>query len=164
MMSGLWIRRECIMDRPFHDSMKEFHQIMSDRAARLRRRNVLDGRLCEILSRSMRRRRKVRPGRIITLASCSEPTRDCKSLFLQDFRRDHLWSIVFKRSSFCVGSLSSKRVVSTSIPKKFRHVTGPSRLSAASGKPRSSQVSTSRSKFCLHSCVWGCPVVTKSSR
>ena len=31
-------------------SMKEFHQIMSDRAARLRRRN---GRLCEILSRSM---------------------------------------------------------------------------------------------------------------
>ena len=47
----------------------------------------------------------------------------------------------FKRDKFCAGSLSSKRAVSTSIPRKTKHVAGPStcRLSAASGKPRSSQ-------------------------
>ena len=163
MMSGLLIRKECIMDRPFHDSIKELHQSMSDRAARLRRRNVLDERLCEIIhvSRSMRRRRKVRPGRIITLASCSKPTRDCKSLFLQDFRRDHFWSMVFKRSSFCLGSLSSKRVVSTSISKKFRRETGPSHLEE---NRKACRYLLTGLNFALHYCVWGCLLVTKSSR
>ena len=75
---------------------------------------------------------KVRPGRITTLASCRYPTRDWRSCFLQHFNLDQRESIHFRRVSFSCGRRRTIDSVSNSMPRKVRHVAGPSCLSTAS--------------------------------
>ena len=164
MISGLLRRRLCIIDKPFQCSMKDAHQKMSERASTLSLTKELEERWCADFRASMRRRINVRPERTTTLASCSWPTRDSRSLFFTDLRWVHCWSRDLSRMSLWCGSRNSSLSVSNSTPRKMMHVVGPSCLSIAVGRPRISQVLMRVDKFLLHSSDFGAPEVIKSSK
>ena len=118
--SGDERRESCIMESPFQCSMKLCHHMMSERASVFMR--VLN------VYRTI-----VRPERMTALASCRQPTNDSRSLFLQHFRWIHFFRSTLSLASFWVGSLSSSLMVSSSMPRKVKHVVGPSFLWLARG-------------------------------
>ena len=154
----------CIMDKPFQSTINVCHQRMSDWALRLRLMKPLLGRWWADLVKLISLRRKVRLGMITMLASCSSPTKDCRSHLWQDSKWTHFWNMPFSRASFSAGSLSSSLMVSSSTPRNVRQVVGPSRLSDAIGKPSRSHECISNVTMMWRSSERGLSTVIKSLR
>ena len=119
--SGLERRDWCIIERPFQCSMKQHHHIISEQASRLSLRKQFARLWWDAVIRSIRRRRKVRPGRMTMLASCNWPTSDSRSLLVQHLRHIQSASVDWRRRSLWCRIRSSCLTVSSSIPRKTRH-------------------------------------------
>ena len=79
------------------------------------------------------------------LASCSCPTIDSRSLLVQQGgSTSEVWIEGAQLSEL---EALARISVSSSIPKKMRHVDGPSRFSTFSGKPRRAQVFSSSERI-----------------
>ena len=123
-------------DTPFHSAANRRHHARSERNDLFSRIGCgHSGCIGTPFRRSNIRRKNVRPQRTTLHAWFRTPMRDSRSRRRHAFLSPHSWRRELRRSNLSAGSLSWPATVSTSMPRKVRHVVGPSRLCSAMGTP-----------------------------
>ena len=89
--------------------------------------------------KSIRRRKKARPGCITEHAKFKSPISDCNSRRVTFLRCRNSKIVVTHLSSLSYGNLASFKTVSNSMPTKERVVDGPKVFSGAMGTPKYEQ-------------------------
>ena len=117
----------------FHDSRKVSHQARSDRTAP-RRGMGWCGFLVAAWSSNSRRRNDL-PGFTTTQACCNFPARDSSSFFMHERFPIQVETSALSSTSLACGRRSCSVMVSISMPRKVRHVVGPSSFWVATGTP-----------------------------
>ena len=150
------------MDTPFHSSKKTCHHMRSERKDAFKRINC---RLFGVpFNSSNIHRRNVLPGRTTLHVCCSFPTRDCSSVFVQNFLPSHSATKALRSLSLPLGSRRIIACVSSSIPRKVRVTAGPSNFSMAIGIRSLSKMFSSLRRSSSHWSELGAATIRKSSR
>ncbi len=143
MISGFsrwWL---LVVESPFQSPMNCFHQRISDLAS-VFSRMCFSGAVVRGFQQVDQAANEGATRFNDDTSVMEEPyTSDCRSRFKHNLRPAYEISVHWSRDNFSAGRRSWRRDVSSSIPRKVRHVVGPSSFCRAKGNFRILQVSTS---------------------